>query len=106
MSSTAPVQPLLSLSRGTLAFCVCSGRGESACSAAAEEAEEVTLPVTHLDSGSQGKLWRRNKKTKLKGWKTKKMMVHKIEAGQKGGGGINEEENATKNKFGSRITEV
>lgn len=37
-------------------------------------------------------------KTKLKGWKTKKMMVHKIEAGQKGGGGINEEENATKER--------
>lgn len=36
-------------------------------SAAAEEAEEVTLPVTHLDGGSHGKLGAEKKqKTKLK----------------------------------------
>lgn len=49
---------------------------------------------------------REKKQNKTRGWKTKKMMVHKIEAGKTGGGGINEEENATKKFFGSKITAV
>lgn len=40
-------------------------------SAAAEEAEEVALPVTHLDSRLRGKLGREKNKTKLKEGKEK-----------------------------------
>lgn len=76
-------------------------------SAAAEEAEEVTLPVTHLDGGSHGKLGAEKKqKTKLKRMENKENDDgrRKLKWGKEASGGTDGKGKATEKKFRSQNT--